>query len=1155
MFDIDYFILVVKTLQAEYERRSLLKPLPWNNTLQLQLDDTDTRLKFLSRRKHDVILRTLAIDTDDIFVFNKGEDSMVLVEGSPGIGKTTFCLKLANDWARKRSAENSPLNTNFEIVLLLKCRDFEGDVMEAICNQLLPEDCDEKIRNNLVDFLKDFHNQEKVLLILDGLDELPTRCECHVDKLLNRQILPFCFVLVTCRQERGISAREEFQFEICLQIEGIADKAASDFVMRYFENISPTNGQKLTAEIKENTLFQALLNNPLNLLLMCVVFEDSQEKLPSSRTELYQFIVCCLVRRFCAKHNLKCQPDDRLLQKQFEESTLALGELAWKCLLQDRHSLSEEEWASLKKRTDGLVACYSGLVFKEANAKKMNDSDEYCFLHKTFHEFLAASYLAHSLQKDDINIFRDFALGFHDIVTKYRQVFLFAVGILEQNDVLFRQVGEELLQDYGEWNWLRCSEEEATFFIACLEESGNSEDMACTLFSLIPLPQDIEIIPDVHHYPENFVPILKVCQAFPQLKQPVNLFITNANFLEDCEVKTITDVLESSCHLENLDFSTSEMTKTLADALFKGLSSSPTLTHLSLTVSHSMASDQAHIIGKALAASKNLRTVGMVIGNDWDETWVNALEPGLTAETQLRGVILTICGTVSQTTLQALKHLFTNKSLISLSIIIAGDMHDSVASTIYEGLSRASCLESFQLLILGNLSYSGAISLEKACFQNQSLKTLELIVHGEVPENWSTVVRRLMPSETMSLSCDFQPSICHKVTETQLNHLNDHIFQSGRFLSGQSLTLILWGGLTCSGAKALGKVIRSSQISSLTLNVHGKLDNDVVHCLAEYQKHTKTLSSLKVNFCCYLSEEEKSVFHDLPSNGQEFPVVLNFLQEESPCYSESSDSYQLKSRSETCKVNLASSSASEDSALLERLQDGLQTTVPLATLSISIDIDASHSGNSATGLATALASGLAENTSVTTFNLTLNNYDDMGGDWGCCLGEAIERNTSVTTLKLTFNNYADMSGDWAQGLADGLANNTSVTTHHLAINDFGNTSGEWAYTLGDAYAKNTNFTSLHLKINNHSLDSDDWLKGLCSSLSRSNSISKLHLYLNGQDVFLKNGSLRENLGKWLAKTSSKTSLQLMITLIGECLDFSKEQFPESDVQQQTKDIH
>lgn len=49
-------------------------------------------------------------------------------------------------------------------------------------------------------------------------------------------------------------------------------------------------------------------------------------------------------------------------------------------------------------------------------------------------------------------------------------------------------------------------------------------------------------------------------------------------------------------------------------------------------------------------------------------------------------------------------------------------------------------------------------------------------------------------------------------------------------------------------------------MSSLTLSVHSKLDDDVVHCLTEYKKCTKTLSSLKVNACRYLSEEEKSFF-------------------------------------------------------------------------------------------------------------------------------------------------------------------------------------------------------------------------------------------------------------------------------------------------------
>lgn len=80
------------------------------------------------------MLENLVIDIDDMFVFNKGEDNMVLIEGSLGIGKIIFCYKFANDWVRKRFVENSQLSINFELVFFLKCQDFEGDVMEVICN-------------------------------------------------------------------------------------------------------------------------------------------------------------------------------------------------------------------------------------------------------------------------------------------------------------------------------------------------------------------------------------------------------------------------------------------------------------------------------------------------------------------------------------------------------------------------------------------------------------------------------------------------------------------------------------------------------------------------------------------------------------------------------------------------------------------------------------------------------------------------------------------------------------------------------------------------------------------------------------------------------------------------------------------------------------
>ena len=173
----------------------------------------------------------------DIFgVLKKGDDFMILIEGSPGIGKTTFSLKLAYDWANERSAASFP---GFELVLLLKCRDIDGDLTEAITEQLLPNDISKDIREKFLHFIKDIHNQERVLIILDGLDELPEKSRHHVELFLHRRILSFCYVLATTRQEKGIEVRKQFVFDILLQIEGFTEGDSFEYIRRHFQERRP----------------------------------------------------------------------------------------------------------------------------------------------------------------------------------------------------------------------------------------------------------------------------------------------------------------------------------------------------------------------------------------------------------------------------------------------------------------------------------------------------------------------------------------------------------------------------------------------------------------------------------------------------------------------------------------------------------------------------------------------------------------------------------------------------------------------------------------------------------------------------------------------------------------------------------------------------
>ena len=400
--------MFTKHLRAEYKRRSLLKPLLWENTFKLPLDDVYTKLSVVSRRITDFRLEDRTVDMFDIFkTLNKGDDSMVLVEGSPGIGKTTFCLKISHDWANQKIPSESAFPV-FKLLLLLKCRDICGDVIDAIVDQLLP--MEGKVKEKLLDYIKDVHNQENILVILDGLDELPEAGESHVDKLLSRRMLPLCYVLATSRQEKGIEVRQKVDFDVILQIEGFTEVDSFEYIRKHFIHLGldyVAKGERLIQSIQENTFLRALPSNPLNLLLLCVVFEDYEGNLPSSRTELYNIIVGCLLRGYCAKNNVKAASDDKALDEQFKDSLLALGQLAWRCLQEDRFSFREEELAEFESKMKTLAARKLGLVFKEASAKKISPQHEYHFFHKTFHEYLAALYLAHKLLEEMVNVFHD----------------------------------------------------------------------------------------------------------------------------------------------------------------------------------------------------------------------------------------------------------------------------------------------------------------------------------------------------------------------------------------------------------------------------------------------------------------------------------------------------------------------------------------------------------------------------------------------------------------------------------------------------------------------------------------------------------------------------------------------------------------------------
>ena len=1052
----------MKLLRAEYNRRAQLRPLLWDNTIQLPLEDVYTRLKIVSRPKagvqtkgnevnalhifegvhrdefvaqaesHEMVMYDIPslfnrvkivpqsecdeVNVYDIFsTLNKGEDVMTLVEGSPGIGKTTFCLKLAYDWANQNTATTFT-SPKFELVLLLKCRDIDGGIMDAIIEQLLPKDIDKKIKEKLLDFFRDIHNQERILIILDGLDELPEKSKHHVDELLHRRILPFCYVLATSRQERGIDVRKKFVFDILLQIEGFTESDAFEYIRKHFKNVGPEHllkGERLIKEIKENTLLHALRNNPLNLLLLCVIYQDYEGKLPSSRTELYQIIVRCLLRRYCAKHNLKSHEDDRDLDKQFKKELLALGKLAWKCLLSDRHSFREDELKKLEKRNDKLVARGLGLLYKEESLKKLNPQHEYCFLHKTFQEHLAALYISHKLRKKKLNVFEH--LDFNSLVEKYPQVFLFVVGLLgEDTNILFSQIGEKL-HSLGDWDWHGCSEAAANYFSESFSESGNAEQMAGALVSFIPFPEDahVKILSDGHFF-GHFARVLGACKKFSNIRMPVTLNLSDYSFneLELLAAINAGDVMESCSQLRTLNISCHEITKEMADILNEKLAASNHLSALSLAVRDSISYDVAVVIGKGFAASKSLTKVTFTLSGEWREAWAAALEKGLSADTPLTSVVLKIHGLMSKTAIQALGKLLSNKSLASLSLTICGDMQDLLAAALSRGLTGQTVLKSLDLCIEGRLGFCGAHLMERGLMENCTLNWLRVAVFGELPDIWQAIVENLQTAKKPQVCCSFYPDIFCQVTADEVAHFLPFAVRKG-LLPELHLTVSLWGELSYEGKEALCETLMGAPLSRLTLDVHGKLTEGIASCTARFVDLNKTASSVSVNIWGHLAKEEKNLFQGILDKNQAVMVNVRdvYLRPD-----ESSDDPDVSINDLTSLPTL-----------ITQLRNTRQEKLSIALFSSHCLVEYWH-----------IPFALIGNTSLNTLSLVVDGFNSFNLDWVVNLVSDLLENTSLNALTLKINDYDKSSDLLAYNVFEGLRENRSLKALIMIINRYSN---------------------------------------------------------------------------------------------------------------------
>ena len=455
---------IVERIRQLYKRREgRMVPFPWCDDLHFKLNEIFTRLKIVNK---EITRGTLTDDeiTNMTAIFRPHRDcqkpQILLIEGDPGTGKTTYSQKLAYDWANKQDEWDTSF-PSIEVLLLLRCNDVKSGIWEAIDDQLLPDDIDEQAKENFFKYIRE--NQAKCLLLLDALDEADSFKLDMYYSLVQSKLLPACHIVITSRHEVGKKVRP--YCDALWEIVGFTKEDAKSFIRKYFKGKEHL-AEKLIERLKLpeydddplKTLGE-LTKNPLNTALLCCLFEDFEGVLPTSRTELYLEIVAFVLRRYEKKNGLRSRNED--LISGYKEELLHLGSFALESLLKGE--------SYFEKKEDTVKLINFGFLTLQHGGAKRQPRTRCAFLHKSFQEFFAGLFLAFQV----INKERDFTSVVDDkrFLDELRQVFLFMYGIIasrsEETAVSLISSIAKKINSAGHRGYMRLARE-------CLLESSNS---------------------------------------------------------------------------------------------------------------------------------------------------------------------------------------------------------------------------------------------------------------------------------------------------------------------------------------------------------------------------------------------------------------------------------------------------------------------------------------------------------------------------------------------------------------------------------------------------------------------------------------------------------------------------------------------------------
>ena len=1000
-----------------------------------------------------------------------------LIEGDPGIGKTTYCQKLAYYWVTKPFPK-------IALVLLLRCHDIKSNLWEAIDEQLLPDDIDKECKGNLFKFIRE--SQFRVLFILDGLDEAADHGAIDVF-ISHAQSTEFskCFFVFTSGHESGMKMRH--YCDNLWEIVRFTIEDTKNFINKYFGN-RKNLAKRLCEEISHSSSdLRQLMSNPLNTALLCILRENSITAFPESRSQLYIEIVKCVLRRYEEKEGISGNNEDII--EVYKEELRNLGRIALQSLLKGELYIKENR----DKADDFKSVNKFGFLSIQSESSERKTYFRYGFLHKSFQEFFAGFHLALSYirEEDEAKI----KITDQKFLYELHQVFLYVCGVvaMQYEENAKRLLGKiTVCVDMSEANFKEVVGNMKLAF-CLIEECGKCKEslqsqllrefgvrlplQACTLGMITRLDFFLKSL--------SFnVSLTDLDLHFSSLRT----MFSRAK-IDNKEIDQLSQALSVNTELTHLNLSGNEIGESGAQLLSEALSVNTKLTHLNLS-GNQIGKSGAQLLSKALSVNTELTHLNLS-GNQIGKSGAQFLSDALFYNTTLThlnlddnlvgpdGVAYLSLALVFNTTLTYLnldgnlaqafgatylsRALSRNTTALTDLNLARNEIDDSVANSLSRALSVNTTLTYLNLS--GNkIGTPGATCLSRALLGNTTLTDLNLS-GNKIDTSGATYLYWALLQNT---------------TLTGLNLSGNKIGTPG----ATSVFQVLSRNTTLTYLNLSGNIIQDFYapplrvffVSLTHLNLSDtNIDDRAFYFLVSFLSRNTTLTHLNLSHNSIddggafrlseaLSENTTLTDLNLSHNGIDDGGALHL-------------SGALSENTTLTDLNLSHNDIDDGGAL--HLSGALSKNTTLTHLNLS------HNGIDYGG-ALHLSGALSNNTTLTHLNLSHNSIDDGGA---LHLSRALSNNTTLTHLNLSHNSIDDGG---ALHLSRALSNNTTLThlnLSHNSIDDGG--------ALHLSQALSDNITLTHLNLSHNSID-DGGARHLSRALSRNTALT--HLNLSGNNI-------------------------------------------------------